>query len=638
MNRSLRSYSHLIRALFAWGPLLGVFALGPQLCWGQDISLSATVDKETVTLNDQVMLSVTVGGNISNIPDPELPSMPNFNAYSSGRSQNISIINGQVSSSVVYTYVLTPRFVGTATLGPIRIQVGGKTVQTQPIQVKVVRPNAAVQTPPPTAAPQPSRSSFPGAPDILVTASVDKKEAYVNEQITLSIKFYTAISLLGNPEYIPPQTPGFLSEDLPPLRHSQQNYKGRTYYVTEVKTALFGAQSGDTTIGPAIIRCQVQQDFEADPFSSDFFQKFFSQGLLSAQTKELRTDPIHLHIKPLPLEGKPRPFSGAVGRYTLSTSLDRKELKTGEAANLTITIQGEGNLKTVAASEIPPIPTLRVYDMVPQLSLSKEKDIVQGSKSFKTVLIPTASGKIEFPKLTFNYFDPIAHKYAHSSSPSIPLTVLPGSSSSRPLTTPLQGPSEVTQIAEDIRYIKETEYKNHLGLALSAWINLKIIHFFPLILFLISLTLSQIRNWQEKNPERFRFRRAYSQALRRVKEAGPLFSQNPSQAITLLSESLTGYLSDKLGISVSGLTLKKLMEILKEKSPQTAETCAEEIKSTWEHLDLIRFAPQAGPQKRVEPALPDLNRVPQNQLESQENQQIVKQIETLLSRLEKTLK
>ncbi|MCX5783587.1 MAG: BatD family protein, partial [Elusimicrobia bacterium] len=273
------------------------------------ISISAETDKTSVALNESVSLSVTVSGAVSDIPDPEMPSMPNFNIYSSGRSQSISVINGKISSNLIYNYALMPRFVGKALISPIVIKYGGQTFQTRPVEITVTAPSATSQTQPKAQKQAKNRQS--AGNDAFVTAEADRKEAYINEQINLSIKFYTAVPLLGNPDYSPPSIKGFLSEDLPPVRTGEKTIDGKLYYFSEIKAAIFGAAPGKAVIGPAIIRYQAREDAQVDPFEPDFFQKFFAQGAGSAITKEVRTEPIEINIKPLPDDGKPLSFNGA---------------------------------------------------------------------------------------------------------------------------------------------------------------------------------------------------------------------------------------------------------------------------------------------------------------------------------------
>src|SRR5579883_2880555 len=111
------------------------------------VQVTADVDKNVVALNDQVALTVTVTGPATSLPEPKLPELPNFSVYSANTSQSFSFVNGQVSSSNQYTYVLVPHFTGKGTIGPISVTYNGQTAQTQPIEIQVGAPGAGGQTP-----------------------------------------------------------------------------------------------------------------------------------------------------------------------------------------------------------------------------------------------------------------------------------------------------------------------------------------------------------------------------------------------------------------------------------------------------------------------------------------------------------
>lgn len=105
-------------------------------------------------MGDQLILSVTVSGDQSSLPSPRLPPVDSFSVYDSGRSQSLNFVNGQVSASAVYTYVLSPRSVGQYKIPPITAD--GAAVPTPPLDVEVVAPG---HQPTPTSVPSPSGPS-----------------------------------------------------------------------------------------------------------------------------------------------------------------------------------------------------------------------------------------------------------------------------------------------------------------------------------------------------------------------------------------------------------------------------------------------------------------------------------------------
>jgi hypothetical protein len=591
------------------------------------LSITAEANKTQVSLDDQVVLAVTVSGGQASLPDPELPPLTNFNVYSSGRSQNISFVNGRVSSSVTHTFVLVPRAVGKGMIPPITVSAKGSTAHTDPIEIEVVQQSnaapaaPAAQTGQAQAGPGPARpaqaarrSGAPGAaggaPDVIMTAELDKSKASVNEQVTLSVKFHTAVPLMGNPEYVPPKLEGFLSEDLPPLRHYNLTIKGRAYDVTEIKTALFPLQAGRLKIGNAVARCQVQQDLNTDPFSPDFFGRFFSQGVAVPRT--IASQPLVLEVAPLPTAGRPADFTGAVGRFSLTASVDKKSSKVGDAVNLTVTVQGTGNLKAIGEPVLPSLPSWRVFDPVTSVNQEKKGDLVQGSKVIRTVLVPRVSGDLTIPSIRFSYFDPSRRQYAEINTPPLTVSVAPGESNA-PAAVGYVAPSApttpgLTRVNDDISYLQTRTQPSPFTRTLETVASAGPIHVLPLLFFLWALGLAFFRERLASDPKGARFRGAWKTAMIRLRKAQQ--AADSREASGLLTEALTGFLADKLGEPASGLTMRRVAELLQTRQPQVPAQTIERIRALWEDLDSRRFAPpaagSAGDSTAVRQGLTDL--------------------------------
>ncbi|MBI5623241.1 MAG: protein BatD [Elusimicrobia bacterium] len=573
--------------------LAASLALAAPQARGADILIHASVDKTSVALNDQIVLEVSVAGPHTSMPNPKLPSLPNFSVYDSASSHNISFINGKVSSSIVYTYVLVPRFVGKAVIGPVTLTAEGTTVQTDSIEIEVVPPAGARVPGQGPASPKPSPSGSrptPGAPDIFVMADVDKKKPYVNEQVTLSVKFFTSVQLLGNPQYDAPKISGFLAEDLPPERHGTVEHRGRSYYYSEIRTALFPASAGKLVIGPATVRAQVQKDVTIDPYAPDFFQRFFSQGFVGSEDKVLSSEPVELRAEALPSAGKPPDFTGAVGRFGITAAVDRTDPKAGEAVNLTVTVQGTGNVKALGEVRLPPMPSFRVYDTVSSMSLDRAKDVVNGSKVFKTVLVPKVSGPLMIPSVSFHYFDPAKGQYIQASTPPILLKVGEGDASGAATAAAPTG--RLSTVSEDIRYLKPSPGISSATRVLETVAGGGNAHTLPFLLFAAVLSMTMYQEKLASDPKGRRFRGALKAARKRIHQAQDLKAKDPKAAAALLSEALTRYLGDKLDAPASGLTLRRVVELLGSKAPGLGREL-DSVKELWEELDLLRFAPAA---------------------------------------------
>ena len=553
------------------------------------VTVSAEVSKTDVAADEQLTLAVTVSGPDANLPEPKIPPLSDLSVYDSGRSQSLSIVNGQVSSSIVYTYVAIPRKVGKIVIPPISVTFQGRTFQTQPIDVTVhkgapVAPRAAPRQAPPMAQPGAGAGR-----DFFVSADVDKRRAYVNEQVTLSVHVCTGVDLMQGPQYDPPAMAGFLAEDLPPPeRQANMTVRGRPYHCWEIKTALFPAQAGRLTIGAA--RAQVVEMPTLNDVSGDIFDRFFQQGIGGRPVRE-QSQPLTITAEPLPEAGKPAGFSGSVGQYVLSASLDRSSVKAGEAVNLTVTVTGQGNLKTVGAPAMPDLPSLRVFDTVSSLSLDKRGDVVRGSKVFKTVLVPRVSGRLAIPPIRLDYFDPAARAYKTAQSRPLELDVAPGEAGQAASGPSPASPQAVTQVSQDLRYLMTGPRRGRLSRALEALASAGPVNAAPLAIFIGVLGWTEQKRRSLLDPAGARARAARRAAQARLKQARE--AGDPAVAAARLSEALVGYLADKLGQPASGLTLKRAQELLRQRRPDAAPQTLEQVKELWEDLDMRRFAPTA---------------------------------------------
>ena len=589
MRYTFRLYIGLIIAS------LVLLAAGPAAAF---LSISAETDRESVEINDSLNLIVTVSGDSASVPEPNLPQMNNFNIYSSGRSQNISIVNGKITTSVAFTYILSPRFIGKQKIPPIPVFDGKEKYVTREIEITVVKAASTAQAPQPqtaqkTRAAAGAQTSLKPEDAIYMTAETDKKAAYPNEQVNLTIRFYTAVSLTSNPQYIPPQFKNLIAEDLPPARNGETVIKGVRYYHTDIKTAIFGIEEGPAAVNPATIIAQVHKESAIDPFDPNFFQKFFSLGAGEGETRQIQSPTASLRILPLP-EGAPASFKGSVGNFSLSADISPKEVKTGEALNLSITITGKGNLKTITAPTPPDMPDFKVYNTISSLDISKENDVIGGKKVFTTVLIPRTAGRLTIPKIKFSFFDPEAKAYRELSCGPFEITVGKGDGEEKTFSFTHGGQAAgITPLSSDIRYVSDRAKPPITGTfagrvsTLPVWIN-----FFSVAAVLLSLWLARLNDFRLKNPMLFRFRKAHGEARADIAGAAEkLKTAQPEEAASILYDSLLAYLSDKSGYKVSGLTMKRARVLLKEKFPQAGEHSLAEITDLWERLEALHFSP-----------------------------------------------
>ncbi len=570
-----------------------------------NLSVTAETDRGTVEINGSVYLTVTVSGDSASVPEPKLPNMQNFNVYDSGRSQSISIINGRITTTVSFTYILTPRFLGLQRIPSISVFNGKEKAVTPEIEINVVKAGQPrqqaqpagrpVRRPPPAAGrPQPAAAGAAADP-IFIKAETDRRTAYPGEQIDLSVKFYTSVPLSSNPQYVPPSYKNLIAEDLPPVRNGETDIGGTRYAYSEIRTALFALSPGPAEVRPMTVEVQVPSGQPVDPFDPNFFQNMMAMTGGQGQTKDFHTEPIRLDIKPLP-SPQPEDFSGAVGNYAVTASADRAEAKTGEAVNFSVAIAGSGNLKPVTAPKLPDLPDFKVFDTMSSLDIKKEGDVISGKKTFTYILVPRAAGRKTVPPVSFSFFDPRAGVYRTVKTDPVVLQVDKGEEGAKSVYfTPGQGQTSVTASGTDIRYVSDRA--NTPGLArvaagigaLPLWAHVP-----PLVLLALAFWTARLNRFKSANPLLFRFRRARSEAFRDIEEARALIKAGKNnEAVSVIYDSFMDYLSDKCGEKVGALTMKKAADLVRARFPRASDRALDDIRELWAALELRHFSPEA---------------------------------------------
>jgi hypothetical protein len=314
------------RVLVMWILIAGFAAWG----YADDVSVSASLDQAAARVGNEITLTVTVEGKFRKSSEPELPPLEDFDVYNAGTSQNFSMINGRVRSSVSYRYILVPQKEGQFEIGPIKFTLEDREYKTQPIPLQVLAASASVT--PQQAPPSKGGGDQGGAGEdrsIFIEASVDRDTVYVNQQVTWTLGYYSdgRISLLRSPNYTPPEAEGFWVEDLPPQNKYYSNMNGRRYLVNEIKRGYFPTSPGVFEIGPAKVEVVVD-DMSFNRLDDLFSRNFRSRGF--GRSQALSTEKKEIVVLPLPARGRPEEFSGVIAEgLTLSLSADKQVVQVG---------------------------------------------------------------------------------------------------------------------------------------------------------------------------------------------------------------------------------------------------------------------------------------------------------------------
>jgi hypothetical protein len=565
-------------------PFYLIITLFFSILYAQELNFEASVDRTTVGLGETFLLNVTVGGeNIGSIPQPELPSLPDFNVLGQSQSQstNISFINGKMTtlSTITFIYTINPQKLGKTTIGPCRLKYKDKTYETQPIEIEVVKGSTAGSKPAPGNQGVPPAS--PGndlevGDNLFIMSSASRKSVYSGEQINVSFEIYTRYQIgeFQNVEY--PNFNGFWMEpifDAKRYDFKPKTYNGLRYSAMLIKSvALFPVATGDLRIDPMAVTVPVIQR------SSDFFDIFGTTRSVRVESK-----PISIRVLPLP-EPKPQEFTGGVGKFTISATLDRDSSVSSEPINFKVRISGRGNIRLVEKPNIPEIAGLKILAPEVKDQININVEAIEGYKEFLFPIIPQTDGKYVIPSLAIAFFNPQTKSYETIRTQELTFTAVKTSPSA--LVSEASG---LKVLGTDINYIKPDA--SRLASQRSdapGWL---------LIIYPLSLVLIGYAFFYQNRRERIstdvsfaRLARSDRLVKKRLKQAEAQLKKNQNQEFYCsLSRAVIGYAGDIFNLEAQTLTQDQIRaELLKRNVP--ADT-VDRLIDIINQCDHARFSP-----------------------------------------------
>lgn len=570
-----------------------------------DVEVTASVDRTEIFSDERVEYSVTIEGKVTNLPDISLPDLPDFESYSSGTSQNISFVNGRTQVTKSYNFVLAPTRTGVLTIPPMAMDIDGKTYTTPKFDITVKQgqsPGNAWSR----SSPQQRNTRQRQEPrqltgeDLFINTDIDKDTVYVNEQVTLSFRFFQGdnVDIMQNPDYQPPRKTGFWVEDLPPRQTGYRTLNNRRYHVTEIKTALFPTTAGEQEIGETVLNVTVRAPRNRrDPFSI-FDDPFF--GLNGrGRTIQLKSEPIKVVTLPLPDQGRQDNFTGAVGNYRMTAAADKTTVEVNEPITLTIKISGTGNIKSVAIPEFPDMAEFRSYRAGDSENTNKSNYRLGGTKTFEQVFIPKLAGVYTLPAVEFSYFDPKTAQYKSLTTEPIQIEVTPAQDRYSSQVQSMES-NKLDLVARDIRYLK-----SDIGEVNGGQSKLMAVSPLYLALYLIPLIGYGIVLTQKKRYEKLqtdvafrRLKQARKLAEKRLKSARQSLAKGAAaEFYSDINRSMIEYFADRFDLPAFGLTADSIEQHSTDRLPPEL---TERFLALLSQCDMGRFAPGGSETQQME--------------------------------------
>lgn len=558
----------------------GALVLLSASAFAQDVQIEARVSADKTVLGSTINFSITVHGR-QDVAPPSLPPMTGLDVQYLGPATRFTMVNGQTSSSKTFNYSLLPRQEGTFQIPSIEVNILGQVYRTQPISIEVTAASNAGNT-----VAQSRPASLKDKMYIILKTS--KQDVYLNERLPIkAFLFWTGLDVekCENPKL---DDVGFMTEDFTNQGWSQQIVNGVAYKVIEFDSAIYPMRTGTLTLGPIRIKCLGLFKVAGAGSSLGDWEDAFFGGMLDQRERKLLTlesQPVTFNVLPLPAEGKPAGFSGAVGTYDFNISVSPLEVKEGDPITLRMTIIGDGNLSALTMPSLSADDNFKLYE--PQIY---QKDNI---KKLEQVIIPKSDQVTGVPEIRFSYFDPPLKQYRTITRGPFPikvtkldkeqgLQVVGMDDEPKPITPEVLG--------QDIVFIKTNPGElqiigQHVYKRMSFYLIIV-----PAVIMWLGVFVYYKRTHRIKTDivyaRRLQAPRQAKRGLTRARHS--IATGEKEEFYDAVFKTLQQYLGNKFHLSLGAVTFETVRAKLRRNNMDTK--IIDDLKLTFEECDMVRYA------------------------------------------------
>lgn len=556
------------------------------LLFSQEAELSVSVSKNKLGLNQRLRVEFSINKQGADNFTP--PKFSNFKVIQ-GPSQSVSQswINGKVSFSQSYTYIIKPKRKGELIIEPASIDINGGTINSKMMKIIVLDP---VEIPD-----NPNDPNYIAEQNIHLVAEISKSSPYVGEGIYVEYRLYVSenVSVYDTSVTEAPQYNGFWNQEIKidgfPVKMGK--YNGENYrYIVLQKALLIPTKSGRLAIEPMKMDIVIG----VPTGRADFFGNVMTKNI----KKEFSSAKKVIIPKDLPLEGKPVDFTGAVGNFDFEVTLSKDALKANESSQIKVAVSGKGNLKLF---ELPTVETpaeLEKYQPERKENVKVATNGLSGSVTDTYTVVPQYKGKYKIPSVKFSFFDPNTKKYNTISTEDLYVNVLEGKEITTVDNKTDVEKRTVTLTGKNFRYIqtktdfstKETTdfFKSNLFYGLL---------FLPLLLIPIGIVIA--KNNEKRNSDVIgrKQRRAEKLAKKYLSEAQKQLGKKEA-FYEALERALHNYLKAKLSVETADISKDRITKLLNNKKVE--ETTINQFIDVLKASDFARYTPVTDTEMKAE--------------------------------------
>ena len=519
----------------------------------EDVVFTATAP-DAVANGQTFQLVYSINTSAKELRIPEISDFDIVAGPFQSKSSSTQIINGNIthSTSLRFTYTLLPKKEGSFSIPAATIMVDKQkyssntlTIKVLPAEEDVNHTNNAENTS--------SKNNAITNDNLFIRAIVSRKNVYEQEYVLVTYKIYTRIDLVNIDKVKFPDFKDFLVQEIELPKDKQfalENYNGKNYNTITLRQVLLypqraGSLNIDKMTCDAIVR--VRNTGPSRSIFDDFFDSY--QEIV----KPISTNTEKIEVKTLP-EGKPSGFSGAAGTFTLSSSINKKELSANESVTIKLKISGNGNIKLLKNPEVKFPADFEVYDPKVENNFTNTTSGVTGTKTIEYLAIPRHSGTFTIPPVEFSYFDTNSKTYKTLKSEAFSINVTKASSESEngddPVVNNFTNKESVKVLGSDIRHISMNDFslEKPSPFFFGTW-GFALAYIIPLII--IAFIFWFFRKQAKENSDiiKVRNKKANKMARKRLRTAEKfLKEQKKEEFYSEVLKAIWGYLCDKLTI------------------------------------------------------------------------------------------
>ncbi len=546
------------------------------------IQFEASVDRTRASQNEPIRLTLRITSDEQLGQVTPAFDLKDFHVEGPATSTRMEMSNfSNISYTRELTYALYAKQPGTFTIGPLQLEMDGERYETKPITVEIVRGSSRAQA---------GQAESP----IFVLVRADHQRAYVGQQITVSYDLFYRIQPRNVSFNKLPTFVGFWTEDLfvaQQLESHQEMRSGVSYSVAPLRrVALFPTGAGTHAVGTLAVSCDIPQQRSRRGVLDDFFagDPFFGRS----RSVLLQSEELQIEVLPLPEQGRPAEFTGAVGRFQLSVEAQPTQVAVGDPVTLRVLVEGEGNIAAVQPLQVDVATGVKLYDPKVEEEERITNGVYGGRRLFEYILIPEQGGTLNIPPLRFAYFDP--HQARYEVLESAPITIHSEGSVEEEGVSYGLSRRDIEAVGEDIRYIKPDVD------ALVAATMLHESYWFWTLQGALPLAFFALLVWQ-RHQRRLQGDVAYARQRRAKGEAGRRLSHADALLETGTEAEFYGevraavleFVADRLNLAAAGLTIEVCAEALTARQVEDETIAA--LRDLLTRCDFARFAPAGGP-------------------------------------------